>query len=221
MLLGLGGFAGSGKDAFADCMIQHNSVWVKTYMSYALEQALLVLDPFLLHEGLWVRYTDLHSRIGYNDSKKNLEVRRLLQVLGTEIGREMFGEDVWVDKMLATAEQYDYVIVTGIRYENELRAIGNAGGTTAWVSRPGVGPVNQHSSDNTITPDMFDYLIENNGTLDDLMVQASNFSDSFTQSPATNLVELGASGSINVSAAYSPMQVNLFKNDVDSDTPSQ
>lgn len=175
MILGLGGYAGAGKDAFADCMMNHNAVWKKTYMSYALEQALLALDPYV--DGNLTRYSELHSVVGYTDSKNNQEVRRLLQRLGTEVGRSMFGENVWVDKMMDVASEHAFVIVTGIRYPNEIDAVVDSGGTTAWVSRPGVGPINSHSSDNTVKPDLFDHHIENDGSLEDLQIIAARFSD--------------------------------------------
>lgn len=191
MILGLGGYAESGKDAFADAMIQHDPRWSKTYMSYSLEQALLVLDPYVPifieddykrfpnvygAEG-WEQYSHLHERVGYGPSKMNPEVRRLLQMLGTQVGRNMFGDNVWVDKMLEIASQNEFTIVTGIRYRNEIDAIIANQGITAWVSRPGVGPINSHTSDNSLGPEDFEIEIVNNSTLEKLAEMAEEFSD--------------------------------------------
>lgn len=191
-LIGLGGYAECGKDAVADLLVEHGNSWFKTYMSKPLEQALLKLDPVVfIQDNLWsdwfdwedspyygghlekyCRYSDLHELVGYEKSKKVNEVRRLLQVLGTEIGRKMFGEDVWVNKAFGEVDgalQADErVVITGIRYRNELAALSGRGGLAVWVARPGYGPVNAHSSDNTLGPEDFDLTVDNDGSLEDL-----------------------------------------------------
>ena len=100
------------------------------------------------------------------------EVRRLLQVMGTEVGRQMFGEDFWIDLMFSKIEGDEYfglpVALTGIRYQNELDRVKAAGGYTVWVNRPNHGPVNAHSSDNSLTCGYFDYVLDNVGSLKDL-----------------------------------------------------
>lgn len=188
MIVGLGGWAESGKDALADLMVEHDPRWTKTYMSYPLEQALLVVDPYVPvldwhgagQREEWERYSALHARVGYADSKKNPEARRLLKKLGTDVGREMFDENVWVNKTMAIADRFDFVIVTSIRYHNEMKAILDRGGATAWVSRPGIFPIDDHSSDNTLGPEDFRHTIENNGSLAALAKVAADFSDYLT-----------------------------------------
>lgn len=188
MLVGIGGYAESGKDALADLMVEHDPRWKKTYMSYSLEMALLALDPYVPvldwhgigQRGEWERYSVLHARVGYTQSKKNPEVRRLLQKLGTEVGRNMFGQNVWVEKMLEIVETHPDYLVTATRFRNELQAIEERGGVTVWVSRPGVEPVNSHISDNELGPDDFMCVIENNGSLAALAKVAAEFSDHIT-----------------------------------------
>jgi hypothetical protein len=181
-LFGLGGYAESGKDAFADLIVAHPG-FAKTYMSKPLEQALLRLNPWInltLPEYVErlghpvVRYQALHEAVGYDLSKKEPEVRGLLQRLGTEVGREMFGENVWVDAMLKEAESLGgNVVVTGMRFRNEMDAV-QSSGPTIWVDR-GLPPVNSHASDNTLGPDDFDIIVDNTGTLEDLAAAADEF----------------------------------------------
>lgn len=167
-LFGLGGYARSGKDALVDGLVSHGG-FKRTYMSKPLEQALLKINPFIVGG---IRYADLHREVGYDASKLNPEVRRLLQVLGTDVGRDMFGENVWVDKMRAEVTELldagERVAVTGIRFPSEIRAIREMGGVLLWIERPGYGPVNGHSSDNALSAEDFDLVVQNDGGLNDL-----------------------------------------------------
>lgn len=163
-IIGLGGYAMSGKDAVGDVL--ESMGWKRTFFSKALNQAMMILDPIV---GPDQRYFQLVEDVGYVEAKKNLEVRRLLQVFGTEVVRKMFGEDTWVnivrDEILAANGP---IFVTGVRYPNEIKMVKELGGKTWWVHRRGYGPVNNHSSDNTLTYKDFDFVIMNDGTLEDL-----------------------------------------------------
>lgn len=171
LLLGLGGYAAAGKDAVAD-VLHRNHGFAHTFMSKPLLEALLRINPLIPVEGGLVRYSELFGNVGYAKSKENPEVRRLLQTIGTDVVRNMIGENVWVDVMLADVKPIlaagGDVVVTGMRFRNEMAAVSAAGGLTVWVHRPGVGPVNGHNSDNAVSPDDFDLHLHNDGTLDDL-----------------------------------------------------
>lgn len=176
-LVGIGGLLASGKDAVSDYLVEHHG-WTKLGMSDALNDALLVINPLIPvrvghASGHW-RYSDLYAEVGYVEAKTNPEVRRLLQMLGTEVGREMIHQDVWTDIMtrkISIARTTSNVIVTGIRFENEVGLIGALGGDLWWVDRPGMRPpenTGAHSSETSISQRNFDLLIPNTGTLDDL-----------------------------------------------------
>jgi len=172
-LIGLGGYAGVGKDAFADVLVQHG--WYKTYMSKKLRESLEVLNPLIKIDretGLVYRFADVVKFKGYEGAKKHPEVRRLLQLLGTEVGRNMFGKNFWVDLCLKEVDDImsseENVVITGIRYQNELDCYSRSGRKTIWVYRPGYSPVNDHSSDNSLGEEDFDVLFSNNGDLIDL-----------------------------------------------------
>jgi hypothetical protein len=169
-LLGIGGVALSGKDATAAVLEQEG--WQRTYMSRALEQAMLALDPFIVEDRRFARrYSEIHAARGYDESKKVPEVRRFLQALGTAVGRDMLDRNYWVDAAFRQIDTWmtagDDVVLTGVRYPNELDARLRRGGTSVWVDR-GLPPLNSHSSENTLTADDFDLVLPNLGTLDDL-----------------------------------------------------
>lgn len=166
-LISFSGYATAGKDSAADTLVEHHA-YHKTYMSKPLEKALLTLDP-IIQVSPTKRYTEIHAEMGYDESKKLIEVRRLLQFLGTEIGRNMFGEDAWLDLVFEEIFALDgRVALTGVRYKNEMDRVRAEGGVTVWVHRPGIVAVNNHSSDNTLKPEHCDVQIANNGTLEDL-----------------------------------------------------
>jgi hypothetical protein len=121
----------------------------------------------------FVPYATLHKILGYERSKQIADVRRLLQRLGTEVGRNILGYDVWVNAAFRTVDEWrdlnrQDVAITGIRFFNEHQAIRDRRGVLVWVDRPGVEPVNVHSSDNTLNREHFDVIIENDGSLEDL-----------------------------------------------------
>ena len=182
-LIGLGGYAYAGKDAFAD-VLEKNLGWHKTYMSKALRESLEVLNPivdmdFYTGSVKITRFKDIVDLLGYEKAKENREVRALLQRMGTEVGRKMFSEDFWLDLCFKDAvkqlEAGRNVVITGIRYPNELFAIQSLSGTSVWITRPENHAVNEHSSDNSLTPEDFDYTFKNEGTLEDLETTVPEF----------------------------------------------
>lgn len=108
------------------------------------------------------------EEIGYEEAKKRYpEYRELLQRMGTEVGRELYGESFWVDRVLSqilvdghvaknacgevvfTQVPGDFVI-TDVRFPNEADAVQSVGGKIYKVVRPGTGAVNSHISDTGI-----------------------------------------------------------------------
>lgn len=101
----------------------------------------------------------------------NRSPRYLMQTLGTEWGRNLVGEDVWVKAWLRNT-QWRKVVTDDVRFENEAKAIKLRDGILIRVTRPGFdSPAPEHASEaNALTMDV-DYEIENYGTILDLMRQ--------------------------------------------------
>ena len=184
MIIGLGGYAGVGKDAVARILEkEHGFINLGSFSIY-LNECLLKLDP-IIGAGSYkapMRYSSTFVRYGYeryDEFKQIPEVRRLLQCMGTEVGRKMLGEDIWVDAMrrriMAALKEGENVVVTALRYPNEVELIKDMGGLTVWVHRPGHGPINAHSSDNSVRADDFHYQVMNDGTLEDLSRKTGEF----------------------------------------------
>lgn len=99
--------------------------------------------------------------------------RRLLQTLGTEWGRGIIGESIWVKTAMRRAfDALDAgaagVVIPDVRFMNEAAAIRQAGGCVWRMQRDGAGIAGNHPSEAGIPEDMVDRLIVNNGDTDQL-----------------------------------------------------
>src|SRR5690606_741544 len=110
----------------------------------------------------------------YVEAKTDPEVRRLLQKLGTEVGRNMIGENVWVSIMARKIDDHRSaghpVVVTGLRFPNEPQMIRELGGRTVWIDRPSLaaGAAAAHVSENSGSESALGARIIYAGTLEGL-----------------------------------------------------
>lgn len=178
MIIGLHGYARSGKDSLAQVLVEDFGY---TRISFAdiLRDALYRLNPIvhatlLIEGGAGVmRLRSIIDSMGWDKAKTEFEeVRRLLQVIGLEVGRELFYEDVWVDAALKNYEPSGKYVITDVRFENEVLAVENRKGVLVKIIRDGVGPVNNHVSDAGLPDHSFDIILNNSGTLNEWHDQA-------------------------------------------------
>lgn len=129
MIVALSGFAGVGKDEAAKVLVNEYG-FTRIAFADPVCEAMYVLDPIIAPDGIgFVSLRETVDACGWDTAKRNFpEVRRLLQVFGTEIGRQMFGENVWVDLAMKNASQFERVVFTDCRFENEAQAVREAGG---------------------------------------------------------------------------------------------
>lgn len=182
-LIGLGGLAGSGKDAIAQILV-NNHDFVRVAFADKLKEMLLAIDPYVKidfeefdSESRYVKLSDIingyiseygmHFWEAYNYSKEQIpDVRRLLQRIGTEGGRNLFGENFWVNLVQPILDQNDSIVITDVRFPNESDFVHLNNGIVVLVERPGVVRINNHSSEDlNIYPDA---ILNNDGTLEDL-----------------------------------------------------
>lgn len=83
-----------------------------------------------------------------NKITKNSTLRDLLQIVGTEFGREMISHNIWVNALFSdykpireelerelTYVKYPNWIITDVRFENEVKAIEDRGGVIIRIDR--------------------------------------------------------------------------------------
>jgi hypothetical protein len=130
-----------------------------------LREAMLRLNPYIDQN---VRLASTVERYGWEFAKKYPECRALMQRMGTEVGRELFGQNFWVDLCLNSINGVPNVAITDVRFLSEVTAIKARGGVVIRVNRTGFGPANGHKSETELDSYNFDAVVENSGTLADL-----------------------------------------------------
>jgi hypothetical protein len=144
--------------------------------------------------------------------KHHITYRELIQYVGTDLFRNKFHNDTWVNALFAdykpikfyhgesvekgiydvTEEdelqaeiypEYPNWIITDVRFPNELEAIKDREGITIRINRNMLGnltskgkfnykiPNDNHESETALDNTEFDYTIDNNGTIDDLIIK--------------------------------------------------
>ncbi|RZU35977.1 dephospho-CoA kinase [Streptomyces sp. BK022] len=166
--IGLHGFAGTGKDAVAKILANYG--YERVAFADVLREALYVLNPIVSYGYTGQQWlSEVVDHLGWDLAKREYpEIRRMLQVLGTEVGREMIDQNVWVNSVFKKLEEGKKYVFTDVRFVNEHQAIDSRLGLLVKIDRPGYGPVNAHKSDKGLPDEWFDVRIVNDGSLEDL-----------------------------------------------------
>jgi hypothetical protein len=168
-VLGLSGWARSGKDTIADYLVDVEG-YTKVSFAQPMKEAMYRLNPRItvnevVNTALRVGI-DVYGWDGLKE--RSPDIRGLLQRFGTEVGREMFGENFWVDYALNSIEDGSKVVFSDVRFPNEADAIRQLGGKVYRVERQGVWAANEHISEHALDNYKFDGTINNNGTIQGL-----------------------------------------------------
>lgn len=142
-----------------------------------------ILKEQELGEEWWYYKGRNNSLIPYNkNSKRSTEdlikptPRLLLQLIGTDLFRQQLHPNTWVNASFANYLNNAWIF-TDVRFPNELEAIKKHNGITIRINRGLVertgkmiqGP--EHISETALDDAKFDYVIENNGTIEELIEQ--------------------------------------------------
>jgi hypothetical protein len=192
MIIGLLGFIGSGKGTAGDILVENNF----TALSFAgsLKDAVSSIfgwDRALLEgdtkESRVFRETvDDFWSVKFN---KPITPRYILQYFGTEVCRNNLLDGIWVDSLERKIQHYDNVVITDVRFKNEINFLKSIGAVFIQIDRKETRPDwydYLDSFDRSVFDDFansqnihkseydwygnphIDYIIENNGTLQEL-----------------------------------------------------
>ena len=204
IVVGLCGYIQSGKDTVGSIMVQDHG-YVRMAFGDILKRVAVIIDPIipiwssaaawlrdrrLLALGPFARLSDIVRVAGWETAKKIKEVRRFIQVLGTEAGRHILGRDVWVEalhqemrrlKEVSTArlrQGFSRFVITDVRFPNEgdYVRLDNKGFLVLVDNyRAEPNACGMHSSEAYVKLLSHDYVIDNNGTISDLRKIVARF----------------------------------------------
>ena len=207
MIIGFVGFIGSGKDTAADYLVNFHGFrrdsfanTLKDAVAYVFGWDRTLLDGRTKESREWRERVDTWWAERLN--MPNLTPRLMLQLWGTEVCRNGFHDDIWIasleNKMRKTG---DNIVISDVRFPNEIKAIHNAGGIVVRVKRgddpdwydaavsANKGPdgnatwslsrlklekLGIHASETAWVGGDIDHTVYNNSSIDDLFDQLSN-----------------------------------------------
>lgn len=163
MLIGLSGRKRSGKDSLALRLMQEHG-FERVAFADPMREMALALDPIISTSFVadaeeeerfgFIRSTrlaELVERQGWEAAKEHPEVRRTLQRLGTEAGRGVLGDTIWIGQAFrrinAILARGASVVVTDVRFLNEAERVRQAGGFVLRIERPGLPLGDLHPSE--------------------------------------------------------------------------
>lgn len=165
LLIGVTGYARYGKDTVGRILTEHHG-YRRIGFADNVRKTALALDP-IIESSTGARLSEIVALHGWEYAKELHEVRRTLQRMGTEVGRNHFGRDVWINMALKGVKEY--TVVTDVRFPNEAEAIKERGGVIWRVLRSvSSGVSTWHASEAHIMSLPVDHMLFNNGTIEDL-----------------------------------------------------
>lgn len=177
MMIGLSGWARSGKDTVASYLVEQHG-FVRVSFADQMRTALYNLDPKIDLAGYRISLRAAVDLIGWEDLKSQSDdVRGLMQRMGTEVGRRLWGEDFWVEAAMRLVLPDTNIVISDVRYPNEADAIRRRDGQVWRITRDGVGPANSHDSETSLNTYPFDQYIANNGSIEATWAYVENLFD--------------------------------------------
>lgn len=204
MIVGFCGLIGSGKDTAADYLVNYHGFRRDSFASTLKDSISNVFgwDRTLL-EGRTKESREWRDQVDEWWSTRlnipGLTPRWVLQFWGTDVCRIGFHNDIWIASLENRLRKTtDNIVISDVRFPNEIAAIHNAGGVVARIKRGNEpewitaaasvnrGPINNmswslskehlqrlgiHASEYSWVGGNIDYEIANDGTIDALFKQ--------------------------------------------------
>ena len=197
-VIGICGKARAGKDtaamAIADHIVAHAEsvdfdesyvVGIEAFAGPIKSMVAMLLDFF--GKGSVMEPGELYPYI-QGDLKEEVipeigaSPRTLMQTIGTEWGRGLINDNIWINSMRARYEKYKmmadhgykgiYILMTDVRFENEAKAIKDLGGIILRIDRDPIDGLDAesdaHASELGVPNDLVDYVVNNNEDIDKL-----------------------------------------------------
>ena len=197
MIIGISGKAQSGKDTVCKMIVY--TIWYyncsQRLQPFSLEHYNNTYEKFgdVIDFTYWYKTSFANklkqclssilnvsiSKFEENEFKKSevewlgITVRELLQKFGTAIRNEV-SDDFWVKACLNNLEKDDDYLITDVRFKSEAKGIKDLEGIIVRINREGAGAGN-HISEIDLDDYSFDYVINNDGDMEDLLLKVKEF----------------------------------------------
>ena len=198
MLLGICGLIGSGKDTVAEHLVKHHG-FKRDSFAKSLKDAVSsmfnwdrkMLEGDTASSRHWREQPDAFwsERFG-----KPITPRWVLQYFGTEVMRQGMYDAIWVDSVIGRYKG-ENTVISDTRFINEIKTIKAHGGKIMLVKK-GELPTREemqkqgtHQSEWDWIGSDFDYVIENNGTKEELFDKVAELiiGDQISNTPTQTL----------------------------------
>lgn len=161
-IIGISGYAGVGKDTLGRVLVDHDG---RERFAFAdvMREGLYALNPLIgtSEEGDEYRLQTIIDEVGWDTAKRLYpEIRTLQERFGTEAGRDIHGQDVWVDLAMSKLDRDKRYVITDVRFPNELKAVHEAGGQVWRINRDGVDAGGTHPSRTALDLADFDRVFD-------------------------------------------------------------
>lgn len=216
-IVALVGFIGSGKDTVAKMFLDDNSV--QDSFAAPLKDLCSVVFGWERHllEGDTVESRDFRETPDMYWTRK-LEIdqftpRLALQLMGTDVLRNHFHEDIWLNsleyRIRKLHQSKQCVIISDARFRNELDLVKKMNGTVIWVQRgdlPEWYDIAKTANTNAVNKKIMqtryrnvhesewnwagydvDYVLRNDSTLENLQEKVQKIKESIKQTRKPNL----------------------------------
>ena len=98
--------------------------------------------------------------------------RRLMQLLGTDWGRKLVHDRIWVEAWDIMAQQRKYVVADDCRFMNEYKAVKSIPGAQVWrITRQSAVITSVHASEGALDTVAVDHEITNDYTAGELFAK--------------------------------------------------
>jgi hypothetical protein len=146
MIIGFVGLIGSGKDTAADYLVNFHgfrrdsfATTLKDAVSAVFGWDRLMLEGRTAESRAWREQVDTWWAQRLN--MPHLTPRWILQHWGTDVLRNHFNDDIWIASLEHKLQRStDNVVISDVRFPNEIKAIRRAGGYIYWIQRGELPP---------------------------------------------------------------------------------
>ena len=154
MIIGLLGAKGCGKSTVFAKHLKENYNFTSVAHADPIKSMLMSLGLTEEHVNGYLKEVPCAELCGKTP-------RHAMQTLGSEWGRQLIHEDIWIYLWGLEALKYEYVIADGVRFKKEVDKIKELGGINIKIRRPSVEGQSTHDTEMYASVLKTDYEIFN------------------------------------------------------------